>query len=62
MLNNRFILLLGAFLLTALGASAQVFFPGTNAPGQGTNYSFTVSSAATNLSLVISKACFQNRS
>ena len=54
MLNNRFILLLGAFLLTALGASAQVFFPGTNAPGQGTNYSFTVSSAATNLSLVIS--------
>jgi hypothetical protein len=56
MLYNRFILLLGAVLFTALNASAQLSFPGTNAPGQGTNYSFTVSSVATNLSLVISNS------
>jgi hypothetical protein len=42
-----------AFLLPLASLNAQTF-PGTNAPGTGTNFTFTVGSAATNLSLVIS--------
>ncbi len=48
----------GACLLfTLLGSTANISaqtFIGTNAPGQGTNYSFSVGGGATNLSLVIS--------
>ena len=40
-------------LLLAHRILAQTFI-GTNAPGQGTNFAFTISAAATNLSLVIS--------
>src|ERR1700733_1370149 len=50
-----FFLSLGLLLLASLGAGAQTFV-GTNAPGQGTNYTFSLSSGATNLSLVISNS------
>src|SRR5512137_1792239 len=40
-------------LLPIPNASAQVF-AGTNAPGQGTNFTFSTGLDATNLSLVIS--------
>ncbi|MGC3957428.1 MAG: hypothetical protein QM813_05545 [Verrucomicrobiota bacterium] len=46
-------LLLICLLANAITLTAQTFV-GTNAPGGGTNYSFTLSAAATNLSLVIS--------
>src|SRR5438552_3662705 len=39
----------------ASGGIAQNFI-GTNAPGQGTNYSFTLTTGATNLSLVVSNS------
>ena len=44
---------LGCFCLLGLSASGQTFV-GTNSPGQGTNYTFTIGAGATNLSLVIS--------
>ncbi|HWY29523.1 MAG TPA: hypothetical protein VNX46_02135, partial [Candidatus Acidoferrum sp.] len=54
-LNRLCFLSLGLLLLVPFGAGAQTFV-GTNAPGQGTNYSFTLSAGATNLSLVISNS------
>jgi len=49
-----------AFALSLVGiaidrADAQTFV-GTNAPGQGSNYTFTVGTGATNLSLVVSNS------
>src|SRR5260370_25773334 len=43
-------------VMAALAAnrSQALTFIGTNAPGQGTNFSFTTTAGATNLSLVIS--------
>src|SRR5512135_358675 len=50
----------GVYLLVGLlGSQARLTaqtFIGTNAPGQGTNYGFSVGAGATNLSLVISNA------
>lgn len=48
-------LCLSVAALTINHAQAQTFI-GTNAPGQGTNYSLSVGAGATNLSLVISNA------
>jgi hypothetical protein len=42
-------------LLPITAARAQTFI-GTNAPGQGSNFTFTVGAAATNLSLVVSNS------
>src|SRR5665213_1609071 len=50
-----YFLTLGLLLLALLDVGAQTFV-GTNAPSQGTNYSFTLSAGATNLSLVISNS------
>ena len=46
---------LSLVLLAAVNSHAQLF-PGTNSPGQGTNYTFTLGAGATNLSLVISNS------
>src|SRR5271169_2733462 len=53
MKTNQWCHWLGCFLLGGLSAAAQTFV-GTNAPGVESNYTFTVSAGATNLSLVIS--------
>ena len=50
---RHFLFWLGYLLLGIFSLSAQTFV-GTNAPGQGSNYTFSVSAGATNLSLVIS--------
>ncbi len=50
------LLTIGLLLGASRGAQAQTYFAGTNAPGQSTNYSFTLSAGATNLSLVISNS------
>ena len=54
-ISNAQLLLLLSVALPQERSFAQTFI-GTNAPGQGTNYSFTVGAGATNLSLVISNS------
>ncbi len=55
-INSSFVApILAGLLLGAENLTAQTFL-GTNAPGQATNYSFTIGAAATNFSLVISNA------
>src|SRR5271165_3688634 len=44
-----------SMLLLGLPASAQTFV-GTNSPGVGTNFTFTIGAGATNLSLVVSNS------
>jgi hypothetical protein len=57
MKTTRKLLLSWAFtILAAFGAAAQITFVGTNAPGTGTNYTFTIPVGVTNLSLVISNS------
>ncbi|MBP9900280.1 MAG: hypothetical protein KBH45_02385, partial [Verrucomicrobia bacterium] len=47
--------IIAGWLLCAANLTAQTFV-GTNAPGQATNFSFTLGASATNLSLIISNA------
>src|SRR5205085_11614821 len=44
------------FVSVLVSTSAAQNFAGTNAPGQGTNYTFTLTTGATNLSLVVSNS------
>src|SRR5438067_235941 len=46
------IFLVSFFISTSMAQN----FVGTNAPGQGTNYSFSLTAGATNLSLVVSNS------
>ena len=58
-MKNRFLLLKVLLLLTLVSSMDDLFaqtFTGTNAPGQATNYTFSVGAGATNLSLVISNS------
>ena len=52
--SGRFVAVaVSCFLLSTAGAFAQLLFVGTNAPGVGTNLSFTLPIGATNLCLAI---------
>src|ERR1039457_1726394 len=53
--RRRFWRWLVCFLSAGLSVSAQTFV-GTNSPGQGTNFTFTVVAGATNFSLVVSNS------
>lgn len=53
--NDFRLIFLVCFLATTPNLKAQTFM-GTNAPGTGTNYSFTLGASVTNLSLVVSNS------
>src|SRR5215469_10893370 len=55
-LIRLFLLTWAITILTAFGAAAQMTFVGTNAPGVGTNYTFTIPVGVTNLSLLVSNS------
>ena len=54
MRNQKYLFVVGLFLVFSIKAYSQNIFIGTNSPGQETNFSFSISSAATNFSLVLS--------